>query len=244
MAHSLLSVPMNLGVLHPLDATAAAEAAYRSGAAPLAAVEGFIRQILGWREYIWQLYWHFGPDYLGSNSLGARTPLPDWWSSLDAGAVSAECLRVAIAGVHDRGWAHHIQRLMILGSHALQRGYDPRALNEWFTSTFVDGFAWVMPANVIGMSQHADGGRMATKPYTSGGAYINKMSDHCRSCCFDPKKRLGEDACPFTAGYWDFVNRHSELLASNMRTARAVSSMRRLADLESVLQQEQRRTRF
>ena len=244
MAHSLLSVPMNLGVLHPLDATSAAEAAYRRGAAPLAAVEGFIRQILGWREYIWQLYWHFGPDYLGSNSLGAHTPLPDWWASLDADAVSAECLRVAIAGVSDRGWAHHIQRLMILGSHALQRSYEPRALNEWFTSAFVDGFAWVMPANVIGMSQHADGGRMATKPYTSGGAYINKMSDHCRSCRFDPKKRLGEDACPFTAGYWHFVNRHSELLASNMRTARAVSSMRRLTDLEAVLEQEQRRTQF
>jgi len=244
MAHSLLSVPLNLGVLHPLDAVRAAEAAYRDGSAPLAAVEGFIRQILGWREYMWQLYWHFGPDYLDSNALGAHTPLPDWWMDLDADSVDAECLRQALAGVRDRGWAHHIQRLMVLGSHGLQRGYDPRALSDWFASSFVDGFAWVMPTNVIGMSQHADGGLVATKPYTSGGAYINKMSDHCRDCRFDPKKRLGDDACPFTAGYWAFVDRHQGLLAANMRTARAVSSMKRLGDLEAVLEQERHRERF
>ena len=244
MSHSLLSVPLNLGVLHPLDVVRAAEGAYRSGAAPLAAAEGFIRQILGWREYIWQLYWHFGPDYPDSNSLDAHTALPDWWRDADADAVEAECLRQALAGVRDRGWAHHIQRLMVLGSHALQRGYQPRELNDWFATAFVDGFAWVMPANVIGMSQHADGGRMATKPYTSGGAYLNKMSDHCRSCRFDPKKRLGPDACPFTAGYWAFVDRHQQLLGANMRTARAVSSMKRLVDLEAVLDQERHRDAF
>ena len=244
MAHSLLSVPLNLGVLHPLDAVAAAEQAYRDGTAPLAAVEGFIRQILGWREYMWQLYWHFGPDYLDNNSLGAHTPLPDWWTDLDADAVDAECLSQALGGVRERGWAHHIQRLMILGSHGLQRGYSPRELTEWFASSFVDGYAWVMPTNVIGMSQHADGGLLATKPYTSGGAYINKMSNHCRSCRFDPKKRLGPDACPFTAGYWAFVDRHQDLLAANMRTSRAVSSMKRLGDLEAVLEQERHRDAF
>ena len=200
MSHSLLSVPLNLGVLHPLDVVRAAEGAYRSGAAPLAAAEGFIRQILGWREYIWQLYWHFGPDYPDSNSLDAHTALPDWWRDADADAVEAECLRQALAGVRDRGWAHHIQRLMVLGSHALQRGYQPRELNDWFATAFVDGFAWVMPA-------------------------------------FDPKKRLGPDACPFTAGYWAFVDRHQQLLGANMRTARAVSSMKRLVDLEAVLDQ-------
>ena len=244
MAHSLLSVPLNLGVLHPLDAVDAAEQSYRDGSAALAAVEGFIRQILGWREYVWQLYWHFGPGYLDNNALDAHTPLPDWWTGLNADAVEAECLRAALAGVRDRGWTHHIPRLMVLGNHALQRGYQPRELNDWFATAFVDGFAWVMPANVIGMSQHADGGRMATKPYTSGGAYISKMSDHCRTCRFDPKKRLGEDACPFTAGYWAFVERHQELLASNMRTARAVSSMKRLADLDAVVEQEGRREEF
>ena len=244
MSHSLLSVPLNLGVLHPLDAVHAAEQAYRDGSAPLAAVEGFVRQILGWREYMWQLYWHFGPGYLDENTLEAHTPLPDWWTGLDAGAVDAECLRQALDGVAARGWAHHIQRLMVLGNHALQRGYSPRQLSDWFASAFVDGFAWVMPTNVIGMSQHADGGKVATKPYTSGGAYINKMSDHCGDCRFDPKKRLGPDACPFTAGYWGFVHRHQEMLASNMRTARAVSSMRRLADIDAVVEQEIHRENF
>ncbi len=244
MSHSLLSVPLNLGVLHPLDAVHAAEQAYRNGSAPVAAVEGFVRQILGWREYMWQLYWHFGPEYLDGNHLEAHNPLPDWWTDLDADAVDAECLHQALAGVRDRGWAHHIQRLMVLGNHALQRGYQPRALSDWFATAFVDGYAWVMPTNVIGMSQHADGGKVATKPYTSGGAYISKMSDHCKSCRFDAKKRLGEDACPFTAGYWAFTHRHADLLASNMRTARAVSSMKRLADLDAVLEQERHREAF
>ncbi|WP_059019001.1 cryptochrome/photolyase family protein [Mycobacterium sp. M26] len=244
MAHSLLSVPLNLGVLHPLDAVHAAEKAYRDGAAPLAATEGFIRQILGWREYMWHLYWHFGPDYLDNNRLQADTPLPPWWADLDADAISAECLRHAVAGVRDRGWVHHIQRLMILGNHAVERGYQPRELSDWFATAFVDGFAWVMPTNVIGMSQHADGGLLATKPYASGGAYINRMSNHCSSCRFDPKKRLGEDACPFTAGYWAFVHRHQDLLAANMRTARSVSSMRKLADLDAVLEQEAHREEF
>ena len=244
MSHSLLSVPLNLGVLHPLDAVEAAERAYRADAAPLPAVEGFIRQILGWREYMWHLYWHFGPDYTDHNELTARTPLPDWWADLDADAVTARCLHHALKGVRDRGWTHHIQRLMVLGSHALQRGYRPDELTDWFATAFVDGFRWVMPTNVVGMSQHADGGLLATKPYTSGGAYINKMSDHCGDCAFDPKKRLGEDACPFTAGYWAFTHRHRDRLARNMRTRRAVSSMDRLTDLEAVLEQESLRDRF
>ncbi|PQP46208.1 cryptochrome/photolyase family protein [Mycolicibacterium austroafricanum] len=244
MAHSLLSVPLNLGVLHPLDAVDEAERAYRDQQAPLAAVEGFIRQILGWREYMWHLYWHFGPEYAAKNELAAHTPPPTWWTDLDADAVTAQCLHHALKGVRDRGWTHHIQRLMILGSHALQRGYRPDELTEWFATAYVDGFRWVMPTNVIGMSQHADGGLLATKPYTSGGAYINKMSDHCGDCAYDPRKRLGDDACPFTAGYWAFVHRHRERLAENMRTRRAVSSMERLGDLDAVLEQESARDRF
>lgn len=244
MSHSLLSVPLNLGVLHPLDAVEAAERAYRSKKAPLAAVEGFIRQILGWREYMWHLYWHFGPDYTDNNELKAHSRLPQWWSDLDADAVTAQCLHHALKGVRDRGWTHHIQRLMVLGSHALQRGYRPDELTEWFATAYVDGFRWVMPTNVVGMSQHADGGLLATKPYTSGGAYINKMSNHCGDCEFDPKKRVGDDACPFTAGYWAFTHRHRDMLARNNRTRRAVSSMDRLNDLESVLEQESARDRF
>ena len=244
MSHSLLSVPLNLSVLHPLDAVYAAEQAYRQQQAPLAAVEGFIRQILGWREYMWHLYWHFGSGYLRNNKLEARTKLPDWWTDLDADTVTAECLRHALMGVRDRGWTHHIQRLMVLGNHALQRGYSPRELTEWFATAYVDGFRWVMPTNVIGMSQHADGGKLATKPYASGGAYINKMSDYCSDCEYDPKKRLGDDACPFTAGYWAFVHRHKDLLAKNNRTQRAVSSMERLKDLDAVLEQEKARKHF
>jgi len=244
MSHSLLSVPLNLGVLHPLDAVEAAEAAYNRRHAELPAVEGFIRQILGWREYMWHLYWHFGPDYENNNALNATAPLPDWWKSLDADAVTAECLRDAITGVRDRGWTHHIQRLMVLGNHALQRAYNPQELTEWFATAFVDGFRWVMPTNVIGMSQHADGGMLATKPYASGGAYINKMSNHCGDCAYDPKKRLGDDACPFTAGYWQFVHRNRDMLAKNNRTRRSVSTMDRLKDLEAVLEQEADRQQF
>ena len=244
MAHSLLSVPLNTGVLHPLEAVHAAEDAYRSGDQPIASVEGFVRQILGWREYVWQLYWYFGRGYTKRNHLRARTPLPDWFRSLDADAVTARCLSGALEGVRDRGWVHHIPRLMVLGNHALQRGYRPAELNEWFATAFVDGYAWVMPPNVIGMSQHADGGRMATKPYSSGGAYIDRMSDHCSGCAFDPKVRVGEKACPFTAGYWQWVHRHQELLSSNNRTARAVATMNKLKDLDAVLEQESAREAF
>lgn len=244
MAHSLLSVPMNLGLLHPLEVVHAAEQAFRDGAAPLAGVEGFIRQVLGWREYVWHLYWHLGEDYLDRNALDAQAPLPDWLTDLDGDAVTAACLSDAVNGVRDRGWVHHIPRLMVLGNHALQRGYDPRALTDWFADSFVDGFAWVMPVNVIGMSQHADGGLIATKPYASGGAYLNKMTDHCGGCAFDPKVRVGDDACPFAAGYWAFTHRHRERLAANHRTARAVASMNKLGDLDALLAQEARREAF
>ncbi|MFC5286446.1 cryptochrome/photolyase family protein [Actinokineospora guangxiensis] len=244
MSHSLLSVPLNLGVLDPLRVAEAAESAYRAGHVGLAAAEGFIRQVLGWREYMWHLYWHFGPDYTDANALRAKRPLPEWWRDLDAEAVSARCLSDALAGVRDRGWVHHIPRLMLLGNHALQRGYSPAELTEWFATAFVDGFAWVMPPNVVGMSQHADGGRLATKPYASGGAYINRMSDYCRGCPYRPTSRVGDDACPYTAGYWAWVHRHRAALERNHRTARAVASMGRLADLDAVLEQERHRDRF
>ena len=244
MAHSLLSVPLNLGLLDPLETAAAAEHAFRRGDVGLSAAEGFVRQVIGWREYVWHLYWHLGPSYRQANALAAGRPLPTWFAELDADAVDAACLRSALAGVRDRGWVHHIQRLMVLGNHALQRGYDPDAMTEWFQTAFVDGFDWVMPVNVIGMSQHADGGRIATKPYASGGAYINRMSDHCRRCRFDPKVRVGDDACPFTAGYWMWVDRHRDHLAANYRTARAVSSMHRLRDLDELVVQEEARDAF
>lgn len=238
MAHSLLSVPMNLGLLHPREAVDAVLAAYQAGQAPLASVEGFVRQVVGWRDYVWNLYWWFGEEYTQRNHLKAQVPLPDWFDAADADAVHAECLRHSLAEVADRGWAHHIVRLEILGNWALQRGYEPAAVNDWFTEMFVDGFAWVMPANVIGMALYADGGAMATKPYAAGGAYINRMTNFCRDCRYRPSVRVGEDACPFTAGYWNFLATHEDTLRSNHRLRNPYATMRRLADLDAVLAQE------
>ncbi|OZM69953.1 cryptochrome/photolyase family protein [Amycolatopsis antarctica] len=244
MSHALLSVPINLGLLDPLDVVRQAERRYHDGHAPLSSVEGFTRQILGWREWVWQLYWHLGPDYSRHNALRAETPLPAWWTELDADAVTARCLSVAMAGVRDRGYAHHIQRLMVLGNHALQRGYHPARLTEWFATAFVDGFPWVMPANVIGMSQYADGGIVATKPYAAGGAYINRMSDHCGDCVYDPKVRVGENACPYTAGYWAWMDRSAGRLRGNHRMAKPLGSLERLRDRAAVVEQEHDRNRF
>ena len=241
MAHSLLSVPLNLGLLHPVEVVERAVTAYDEGLAPLASVEGFVRQVVGWREYVWHLYWHFGPDYRRRNGLSAHEELPPWFADADPSEVEAACLRDVLTGVHERGWVHHIPRLMVLGNWAAQRGYDPDALTEWFQTRFVDGYDWVMPANVVGMSQHADGGAMATKPYLSGGAYINRMSDYCGDCRYRPTVRVGEDACPFTAGYWTYLDRNGDRLDGNPRMARPLQQRHRLADLGAAVAQEQAR---
>lgn len=241
MSHSLLSPALNLGLLDPADCVRAAEAAYREGHAPLASVEGFVRQIMGWRDYVWHLYWHFGPDYRHANGLHARAPVPDWLWNLDADAVTARCLSTVLADLHARGWVHHIPRLMVLGNWALQRGVDPAELTAWFHASFVDGYDWVMLPNVVGMSQHADGGRMATKPYAAGGAYIDRMSDFCGECAYDPKVRVGPRACPFTAGYWAFLARNAERLRGNHRMRQPLAGMARLRDLDAVVAQEEQR---
>ncbi|MFJ8199328.1 cryptochrome/photolyase family protein [Streptomyces sp. NPDC096152] len=241
MSHSLLSSSLNLGLLDPAECVERAEDAWRAGRAPVHSVEGFVRQIAGWREYMWQLYWYFGEDYRRRNALGHRAPLPEWFLELDADAVTARCLATVLAQVRDTGWTHHIPRLMLLGSHALQRGWDPRAVTDWFHRCFVDGYDWVMVPNVVGMSQYADGGRMTTKPYTSGGAYVHRMSDLCGGCAYRPTERLGERACPFTAGYWAFLHRHRERLAGNPRMTRAVRGLDRLADLGELLRAEKER---
>jgi deoxyribodipyrimidine photolyase-related protein len=241
MAHSLISAPMNLGLLDPIEVVERAETAYRSGAAPVASVEGFVRQVIGWRDYVWHTYWHHGDDYRRENRLGARERMPRWFAELDADATDARCLSHTLGRVAEHGWVHHIPRLMVLGSYALQRGWAPTQVTDWFHRAFVDGYDWVMVSNVVGMSQHADGGRMMTKPYTSGGAYINTMSDHCGSCRFDPKVRVGEDACPFSAGYWWFLDRHRETFAGNHRMSRAVRGLDRLKDLPQLVEQEDAR---
>jgi len=241
MAHSLLSAAINLGLLDPLEVIERVERAYRDGGAPLASVEGFIRQILGWRDFVWHLYWYFEPRYRAANELHARRELPGWFSALDADAVEARCLSDVLAGVRDRGWVHHIPRLMVLGNYAMQRGWRPGAVSDWFHRSFVDGYEWVMTANVIGMSQFADGGRMSSKPYAAGGAYINRMSDYCGGCRYDPKVRVGDDACPYTAGYWSFLARHERELAGNHRMSQPLRGLGRLEDLEALVEQEEAR---
>ncbi|MEU6405796.1 cryptochrome/photolyase family protein [Streptomyces sp. NPDC046985] len=241
MSHSLLSSSLNLGLLDPAEVVARAEDAWRAGTAPVNSVEGFVRQIAGWREYVWQLYWYFGEDYRRHNALNHRAPLPEWFLELDGDAVTAHCLATALTQVRDSGWTHHIPRLMLLGSFALQRGWDPLALTDWFHRCFVDGYDWVMVPNVVGMSQYADGGMMTTKPYTSGGSYVHRMSDLCGGCAYRPADRVGERACPYTAGYWAFLHRHRDRLKGNVRMSQAVRGLDRLRDLDALLDQERRR---
>jgi deoxyribodipyrimidine photolyase-related protein len=232
LAHSVLSSSMNLGLLHPSEVVEAVEAAHRRGAAPLSSVEGFIRQVIGWREYVWGVYWLWMPEYRTSNVLGATRPVPPAFTG--EAATEMACVAGVIGHVNDHGYAHHIERLMVLGNLALTAAVDPSAMTAWMRESFVDGADWVMLPNVVGMALFADGGMMATKPYASGGAYINKMSDSCRSCRFDPKKRVGPDACPYTTLYWDFLARNADVFASNHRMARPLAAMRRLSDLPAV----------
>jgi len=241
MAHSLLSPALNLGLLDPVECARAAEKAYQAGKAPLGSAEGFIRQLIGWRDYVWNLYWHFGDGYRHRNALQADGALPAWFADLDAEAVRARCLSDALAQVREHGYAHHIIRLMVLGNYAIQRGWNPEELTRWFRANFADGYDWVMVPNVIGMSQYADGGLMATKPYVSGGAYINRMSDYCGGCPYRPADRVGPRACPFTAGYWAFLDRHADRFAGNPRMARPVKGLDRLADLAELRRQERDR---
>ncbi|MER7282290.1 cryptochrome/photolyase family protein [Dactylosporangium sp. NPDC000244] len=244
MAHSLLSASLNLGLLDPLDVVRRAEAEFRRGAAPLAGVEGFVRQILGWRDYVWHCYWYFGPRYAHRDALKARRRLPAWFADLDPDALTSACLRDVLTRVRDTGWVHHIQRLMVLGNLALQRDWHPGAVADWFARCFVDGYPWVMTPNVIGMSQYADGGRLVTKPYAAGGAYINRMSDYCGGCAFDPRHRDGPDACPYTAGYWAFLHHHREQLAGNHRLRQPLAQLDRLDDIPAIAAAESRRSVF
>ncbi len=242
MAHSALSPALNLGLLHPLECVRAAESAYRDGVAPLASVEGYVRQVIGWREYIWSLYWHVPADYRDSNALSAGGDLPAWFRDLDAGGeVTANCLSSVLRDLRERGWVHHIPRLMVLGNYALQRGWDPAQLTAWFHEAFVDGYDWVMLPNVTGMSQHADGGLLATKPYAAGGAYLNRMSDYCGKCAYDPKVRVGPTACPYTAGYWAFLDRNAEALRDNVRMRQPLAGLARLRDRDATVEQERLR---
>ena len=230
--HSLLSPYLNLGLLDPDEVVAAAVERFNQGGVPIASIEAFVRQIIGWREFVNGVYWVTGSEYSASNHLGADQPLPPAFE--DPSLTEMQCLRSTVEEVHRRGWVHHIPRLMILANLALTAGVRPQALLDWMRRMFVDAADWVMVPNIIGMGVHADGGAMMTKPYASGGAYINRMTQHCGSCRFDPRKRTGTDACPMSTLYWDFIARNAEQFGRNPRMATQVASARKLSDMSEV----------
>ncbi len=232
LAHSVLSPYLNIGLLLPGEVCDAVQAAYDDGRVDIASAEGFIRQVIGWREYVWGVYWLWMPEYRTKNALGADRPVPPVF--LGEATTEMNCVGNCMTTLHDHAYNHHIQRLMVLGNLAMLHGVDPWEMTEWMWSSFVDGAEWVMLPNVIGMSQWADGGMMATKPYAAGGNYIDTMSDYCGSCRYDRKQRVGDDACPFTTLYWDFLARHHDLLVRNPRIARQVRASERLSDLPAV----------
>ena len=237
LAHSLLSPYLNNGLLLPNEVLDAAADAFAKGLVPINSAEGFIRQILGWREYIWNCYWRWMPDYAQQNHLQAHRPLPPLFTNPKK--TKMKCMNTVLNGVNEHSYSHHIERLMVLGNFALITGTNPQQFTEWMWNSFIDAAEWVMVPNVIGMSLYADGGMLATKPYASGGAYIDRMSNHCKGCAYDRKKRTGDDACPFTVLYWDFMMRHQETFVKNPRIARQVRAAQQLSDIEAVQQTAQ-----
>ncbi|HWT10250.1 MAG TPA: cryptochrome/photolyase family protein [Roseomonas sp.] len=225
MFHALVSTSLNVGLLDPMEACRAAEDAWREGRAPINAVEGFIRQILGWREYVRGIYWHLMPGYADHNALGAERRLPAFYWG---GPTTMRCMREVVGQTRDLAYAHHIQRLMVTGNFALLAGLAPAEVNEWYLAVYADAFEWVELPNTHGMAIHADGGLLASKPYAASGAYINRMSDYCAGCAHDPKQATGPRACPFNALYWDFVARHADRFASNPRMAMPLRTLARM----------------
>ncbi|MCW5641980.1 MAG: cryptochrome/photolyase family protein [Rhodoferax sp.] len=227
--HAHLSAALNLKLLDPREVVARAEAAYRAGDAPLAAVEGFVRQILGWREYVRGIYWSQMPGYRDLNALGGDQDLPAWYWN---GDTDMACLHDAITQTVQQGYAHHIQRLMVTGLYAMLLGVEPAQVHAWYLGMYVDAVEWVELPNTLGMSQYADGGLMASKPYAATGNYMARMGPHCKGCRYDPAQRTGDTACPFTTLYWDFLLRHETLLAGNPRMALQVKNLARLDDAQ------------
>ncbi len=223
--HAVLSAAMNVGLIDPLEACRRAEQKYRAGAAPLNAVEGFIRQILGWREYMRGVYWLKMPEYKARNVLQASEALPRFYWS---GDTEMACVRDVVTGTRRYAYAHHIQRLMVTGNLAMLLGVRPQDINDWYMVVFADAYEWVELPNTHGMATFADGGIVGSKPYAASGAYINKMSNYCGGCRYDVKQRLGADACPFNALYWDFLARHEKLLGGNVRLAMPYATLKRM----------------
>ena len=227
--HGLISPALNIGLLDPLDICRRAEAAYRQGRAPLNAVEGFIRQIIGWREFVRGVYWLKMPEYGRLNALDARGALPGFYWS---GQTDMACVADTVRAAHDHAYAHHIQRLMVTGNLAMLLGVDPDAVDDWYMVVFADAYEWVEMPNTRGMATFADGGVVGSKPYAASGAYIDRMSDYCRGCRYDVKDRLGDNACPFNALYWDFLDRNLTRLRGQGRMIMPLRTLETMAETE------------
>jgi len=227
MYHAIIGLYLNAGLLDPLKVCRAAEKAYQNGDAPLNAVEGFIRQIIGWREYIRGIYFLEGPAYTARNHLKHTRDLPPvFWG----GETKMLCMSKAVAQTKAEAYAHHIQRLMVTGNFALLAGVAPQQVHEWYLAVYADAYEWVEAPNTIGMSQFADGGIIASKPYVSSGNYINKMSDYCKGCAYSVTTKTGEGACPFNLLYWHFLARHQETFSKNPRMGQMYATWGRMAD--------------
>jgi len=232
--HGLVSMYLNIGLLEPLDVCREIEDRWRAGQCKLSDAEGFIRQVLGWREYVRGIYWLHMPGYRDLNTFNAERPLPDWFWS---GDTDMRCLSRALRQSLDHGYAHHIQRLMVIGNFALLAGLDARAVCDWYLAVYADAFEWVELPNTLGMALYGDGGIVASKPYAASGKYIQRQGNHCASCRYDPAKTTGEGACPYNALYWHFIDRHAEELARNSRMGLITGGWRKrkAADREAIL---------
>ena len=235
--HSLLSPYINNNLLHPSEVVAAAGKAFAKGDIPIESAEGFIRQLIGWREYVNGMYWFLGPEYRENNQLKATRKLLPLFT--DPSATKMKCIKATVTDINERAWVHHIPRLMLLSNLALVTGTNPQAFLDWMREVFIDASEWVMVPNVIGMGVHADGGLMMTKPYPAGGAYISRMSNYCKGCEYNPKLRSGDTACPFTTLYWDFLDRHHEAFAKNHRMSQTLFGLKRLSDLPELRERAQ-----
>lgn len=224
--HSVLSLYINAGLLDPLAVCRRVETEYRSGRVPLNAAEGFIRQIIGWREYVRGIYWLKMPGYVEENFFAADRPLPDFYWTAE---TDMACLKAAVTQTKEEAYAHHIQRLMVTGNFAMLAGVDPKQVHEWYLAVYADAYEWVELPNTLGMSQFADGGLLGSKPYAASGNYINKMSDHCAHCRYDVKQKTGDDACPFNPLYWDFLLRNEAKLKGNPRLGQVFRTWARMS---------------
>lgn len=225
--HSHISLYINNGLLHPLECIKAAEAAYDQGLVSLPAAEGFIRQILGWREFVRGIYWLKMPSYKENNFFDAQRRLPNFYWTAD---TEMNCIKQCVSDTKENAYAHHIQRLMVLGNFALLAGIHPDEVNEWYLIVYADAHEWVELPNVAGMILFADGGYLASKPYAASGAYIDKMSNYCDNCTYNVKLKNGPKACPFNYLYWNFLLQHRDRLENNQRLSMIYSLIRKMSD--------------